>query len=229
MSRILVVDDDENLRHVVSDALRRDSHEVQTAADGREGLELFSGGPFDLVITDYAMPAMDGLEMVRDLRTRSSAPVLVLTVKSEEREKVRLLDAGADDYVVKPFGVSELLARVRALLRRGAAELPAGRRKIGELDIDLGTRTILRRGKEIHLTPIEFDLLKTFLSKPGHVWTHSQLIAAVWGGGAGVTNDTVRVQVGNLRRKIETDPNRPRHLITEPWVGYRFQMETSLR
>jgi two-component system KDP operon response regulator KdpE len=229
MSRILVVDDDGTLRHVVSDALRRDLHEVETAADGREGLAALGGNRFDLVITDYAMPGMDGLEFVRQLRAGSGTPVLVLTVKSEEREKVRLLDAGADDYVVKPFGVSELLARVRALLRRGAAELPSEKRKIGELDVDLETRTIRRRGEEVHLTPIEFDLLKTFLSKPGHVWTHSQLIAAVWGGGAGVTNDTVRVQVGNLRRKIEADPNRPRHLITEPWVGYRFHAEAPAR
>jgi two-component system KDP operon response regulator KdpE len=222
MSRILVVDDDENLRDVVSDALRRDSHDVETAADGREGLELFSGGLFDLVITDYAMPEMDGLALVRALRKQSSAPVLVLTVRGDEREKVRLLDAGADDYVVKPFGVSELLARVRALLRRGSPDLAGEVTKAGDLEVDVEARTVRRSGKEIHLTPIEFELLRTFLSKPGRVWTHSQLIAAVWGGGAGVTNDTVRVQVGNLRRKIEADPNRPKHLITEPWVGYRF-------
>ena len=225
MSRILVVDDDENLRHVVSDALRRDAHEVETAADGRAGLEAFGGRSFDLVITDYAMPGVDGLELVRRLRGESATPVLVLTVRGEEREKVRLLDAGADDYVVKPFGVSELLARVRALLRRGSAEHAGGTRKVGDLDVDLEARIIRRGGEEVHLTPIEFELLKTFLSRPGHVWTHSQLVAAVWGGGAGVTNDTVRVQVGNLRRKIEADPNRPRHLITEPWVGYRFQAD----
>ncbi|MGH9440854.1 MAG: response regulator transcription factor [Thermoanaerobaculia bacterium] len=222
MSRLLLVDDDENLRSVVSDSLRRDGHEVAAAADGEEALSLFAGRPFDLVITDFAMPGMDGLALVRRLRADSNVPVLVLTVKSEEREKVRLLDAGADDYVVKPFGVSELLARVRALVRRGGAETPGGIRKIGNLEVDLEERRIRRGKSEIHLTPIEFELLRTFLSKPGRVWTHSQLIAAVWGGGAGVTNDTVRVQVGNLRRKIEQDANRPKHLITEPWVGYRF-------
>jgi two-component system, OmpR family, KDP operon response regulator KdpE len=225
LSQILVVDDDENLRRVVSDALRNDSHGVRTAAGGQEALSILEDHPIDLVVTDFAMPGMDGLALIQHIRSQSSVPVLVLTVRSEEREKVRLLDAGADDYVVKPFGVSELLARVRALLRRGSSELAGEVKKIGELEVDVERRQVRRRGKEVHLTPIEFELLRTFLSKPGRVWTHSQLIAAVWGGGAGVTNDTVRVQVGNLRRKIEADPNRPRLVITEPWVGYRFQGE----
>jgi two-component system KDP operon response regulator KdpE len=225
LSQILVVDDDENLRRVVSDALRNDSHGVRTAAGGQEALSILEDHPIDLVVTDFAMPGMDGLALIQHIRSQSSVPVLVLTVRSEEREKVRLLDAGADDYVVKPFGVSELLARVRALLRRGSTELAGEVKKIGELEVDVERRQVRRRGKEVHLTPIEFELLRTFLGKPGRVWTHSQLIAAVWGGGAGVTNDTVRVQVGNLRRKIEADPNRPRLVITEPWVGYRFQGE----
>jgi two-component system KDP operon response regulator KdpE len=229
LSQILVVDDDENLRRVVSDALRNDSHGVRTAAGGQEALSILEDHPIDLVVTDFAMPGMDGLALIQHIRSQSSVPVLVLTVRSEEREKVRLLDAGADDYVVKPFGVSELLARVRALLRRGSTELAGEVKKIGELEVDVERRQVRRRGKEVHLTPIEFELLRTFLGKPGRVWTHSQLIAAVWGGGAGVTNDTVRVQVGNLRRKIEADPNRPRHLITEPWVGYRFQIESPSR
>lgn len=226
MSQILVVDDDDNLRRVVADALRHDSHGVRSAADGIEALSILEEHPIDLVVTDFAMPGMDGLALIRRLRARSNLPVLVLTVRSDEKEKVRLLDAGADDYVVKPFGVSELLARVRALLRRGSPEGAGAHRTIGELEVDLESRQVSRRGEKIHLTPIEFELLRTFLSKPDRVWTHSQLIAAVWGGGAGVTNDTVRVQVGNLRRKIEADPNRPRHLITEPWVGYRFRVES---
>jgi two-component system KDP operon response regulator KdpE len=229
MSQILVVDDDENLRRVVGDALRQDSHGVWAAADGQEALTILNDHSIDLVVTDFAMPGMDGLALTRQIRARSGVPILVLTVKSEEREKVRMLDAGADDYVVKPFGMSELLARVRALMRRGSPE-PAGEvKKVGELEVDLEARLVRRSGEEVHLTPIEFELLKTFLGKPGRVWTHSQLIAAVWGGGMGVTNDTVRVQVGNLRRKIETDPNRPKHLITEPWVGYRFQLESPIR
>ncbi len=227
MKRVLVVDDDENLRHAVSDALRRDSYAVGTAAGGQEALSALADEPVDLVITDFAMPGMDGLALIRNIRKQSSLPILVLTVRSDEREKVRMLDAGADDYVVKPFGVSELLARVRALLRRGGASDSAGTiQKFGEVEVSFDDRSVRRRDGEIHLTPIEFDLLRTFLSRPGRVWTHGQLIAAVWGGGAGVTNDTVRVQVGNLRRKIESDPNRPRHLITEPWVGYRFTVDS---
>jgi two-component system KDP operon response regulator KdpE len=229
VSRILVVDDDENIRRVVSDALRHDSHSVWTAEDGRQALAVLQGQPVDLVITDFAMPGMDGLALVRSLRRTSSVPVLVLTVRGDEKEKVRLLDEGADDYVVKPFGVSELLARVRALMRRGSADPPGGLGRFGEVEVNVEARLVRRRGAEIHLTPIEFELLRTFLSKPGRVWTHSQLIAAVWGGGAGVTNDTVRVQVGNLRRKIEEDPNRPRYLVTEPWVGYRFTAEPASR
>ena len=226
MSRVLVVDDDENLRRVVSDALARDSHTVSTASGGREALAAMDGQMVDLVITDFAMPEMDGLSLIQSIRKDRTLPILVLTVRNDEREKVRLLDAGADDYVVKPFGVSELLARVRALLRRGASEPMS--RKFGDIDVNLDARAIRRGAAEIHLTPIEFELLRTFLSRPGRVWTHGQLISAVWGGGAGVTNDTVRVQVGNLRRKIEADPNRPKHLITEPWVGYRFRIEPAI-
>jgi two-component system KDP operon response regulator KdpE len=221
MSRVLVVDDDPGLRTVLRDALSRDGHEVTTAADGAQALQRLAEDSFDLVITDLSMPGMDGAGLVREIRgERSDAPILVLTVRQEEREKVALLDAGADDYVVKPFGVAELLARVRALLRRKAP--PATTVLAGELTIDLDLRRVRRGSREIHLTPTEFDLLRTLLSKPGAVWTHRQLVAAVWGGGEGVTSDTVRVHVGSLRRKIEEDPDRPRLLRTEPWVGYRF-------
>ncbi len=226
MSRILVADDDPGLRTVLRDALSRDGHEVVTAADGGQARLRLDEAPFDLVLTDLSMPGVDGAALVREIRREGSAvPILVLTVRREESEKVALLDAGADDYVVKPFGVAELLARVRALLRRGVSDATGRVHRFGGLEVDLEARSVRRGGEAIHLTPIEFELLRTFLSRPGRVWTHSQLIAAVWGGGAGVTNDSVRVQVGNLRRKIEADPNRPQHLITEPWVGYRFQLE----
>src|SRR5262249_10800010 len=141
---------------------------------------------------------------------------------TDEREKVRALDAGADDYVVKPFGVAELLARVRALLRRRTPPASGAAARFGDVEVDQFAKRVTRNGREVHLTPTEFALLQTFLSKPGAVWTHRQLIASVWHGGAGVTNDTVRVHVGGLRRKIEADPNRPAHIVTEPWVGYRF-------
>lgn len=222
MKRVLVVDDDLAIRKVIREALAREGFEVETASDGREALARWDEAPFELVVTDLAMPVMDGRALVRELRARSAAPILVLTVRSEEREKVALLDSGADDYVVKPFGVAELVARVRALLRRQAAAAPETPTRFGDVEVDLGGKRVRRAGREIHLTPTEFALLETFLSKPGAVWTHRQLIAAVWAGSAGVTNDTVRVHVGSLRRKIEADPNRPRHLVTEPWVGYRF-------
>lgn len=221
MTRVLVADDDLAIRKVIREALAREGFEVETAADGREALDLAEAAPFDLVITDLAMPNVDGRGVVREIRKRSEIPILVLTVRAEEKEKVALLDAGADDYVVKPFGVAELLARVRALLRRRGPP-SSGTARFGDVEVDVGARRVFRESREIHLTPTEFGLLAAFLSKPGALWTHRQLIAAVWQGGEGVTNDTVRVHVGTLRRKIEPDPNRPRHIVTEPWVGYRF-------
>jgi two-component system KDP operon response regulator KdpE len=222
VSRVLVVDDDPQIRRAVREAIAREGIEVETAADGKEALRRAGEMEFSLVITDLSMPYLDGLELVRELRSRSTVPILVLTVRSEEREKVRLLDAGADDYVVKPFGVGELLARARALLRRNAAGTGATHVRFGDISVDLDRQRVTRGGAEVHLSPTEFALLRTFVGKPGAVWTHRQLIGAVWGGGAGVSNDTVRVHVGSLRRKLERDPNRPRVFITEPWVGYRF-------
>jgi two-component system KDP operon response regulator KdpE len=223
VSRILVADDEPAIRKVVRDALEREGHEVVTVVDGREGLERFDEQPVDLVLTDLAMPGLGGLELVQEIRKRrSAAPILVLTVKNEEREKVRLLDAGADDFVTKPFGIAELLARVRALLRRREEVSPRGMTRWGDVEVDLERRTVRKGGREVHLTPIEFSILRTMLGKPGAVWTHRQLLAAVWGTTAGVTNDTLRVHVGSLRRKLEDDPNRPRWFHTEPWVGYRF-------
>ena len=226
MSRILVVDDEAGLRKVVRDALERAGHEVTLASDGEEALELFADGSFDLVVTDLAMPRRDGRALVDEIRKTSTVPILVLTVRSEEREKVRLLDAGADDYLTKPFGVAELVARAKALLRR--AEPRSGRPgpfRWADIEADLEARVVRRGGKEIHLTPTEMGLLATLLGKAGAVWTHRQLLAAVWGTTAGVSNDTLRVHMGSLRRKLEPDPNRPRFFRTEPWVGYRFTPE----
>jgi two-component system KDP operon response regulator KdpE len=226
VSRVLVVDDEAGLRKVVRDALERAGHDVATASDGEEALELFAEGPFDLVVTDLAMPRRDGLALVEEIRKTSATPILVLTVRGEEREKVRLLDAGADDYMTKPFGVAELVARTKALLRRG--EPRSGRSGPvlwADIEADLEARVVRRGGKEVHLTPTEMGLLATFLAKPGAVWTHRQLLAAVWGTTAGVSNDTLRVHIGSLRRKLEPDPNRPRFFRTEPWVGYRFTPE----
>jgi two-component system KDP operon response regulator KdpE len=225
MSRILVVDDESGIRKVVRDALEREGHEVETAVDGKEALELCEGRDFDLVITDLAMPRMSGLELVRGIRRRSAVPILVLTVRAEEREKVRLLDSGADDYVTKPFGVAELLARARAQLRREQRNGEARSARWGDVAVDLETRAVQKKGRVVHLTPTEFALLSRLIRKPGAVWTHRQLLAAVWGTTAGVSNDTLRVHMGSLRRKLEDDPNRPRWIRTEPWVGYRFTPE----
>ncbi|HWZ86333.1 MAG TPA: response regulator transcription factor [Thermoanaerobaculia bacterium] len=223
MSRILLADDEPGIRKVVRDALEREGHEVVTAVDGEDALERFSGATFDLVVTDLAMPRIDGLELVQEIRRRSPVPVLILTVRGEEREKVRLLDAGADDYVTKPFGVAELVARTRALLRRAeSANAPAGPVRWGDVEVAPEARTVAKAGRPVHLTPLEFQILMTLLKKPGAVWTHRQLMAEVWGTTAGVTTDTLRVHMGSLRRKLEDDPNRPRWFRTEPWVGYRF-------
>lgn len=228
MSRILVADDEAAIRKVVRDALEKAGNDVETAIDGEEASRIFEdrGVELDLVVTDLNMPKIDGLELVRRIRRTSSVPVLVLTVRQEEREKVRLLDAGADDYVTKPFGVAELVARARALLRR-AETRPASPPllKWGDVELDAAARTVRRGGAPIHLTPIEFGLLLALASKPGGVWTHKQLLAEVWGSSAGISTDTLRVHMGSLRRKLEPDPNRPRFIRTEPWVGYRFSPE----
>ena len=225
MSRALVVDDEAPIRKVVRDALERAGHEVETASDGEEALARFDNGGFDLVIADWNMPGIDGFELVRRIRKRSGVPILMLTVRSEERDKVRLLDAGADDYVTKPFGVAELVARAGALLRRTDARPGPALLAFGDVEVDPDARTVRRRGKPVHLTPTEYALLTTLLTKPGAVWTHRQLLTAVWGTTAGVSNDTLRVHMGSLRRKIESDPDRPRWIRTEPWVGYRFTPE----
>ncbi len=225
MSRVLVADDEPAIRKVVRDALEREGHDVVTSIDGQEALEMFEEGTFDLVVTDLAMPRVDGLELVQEVRRRSPVPILVLTVRGDEREKVRLLDLGADDYVTKPFGIAELVARARALLRRGESARGPAVTRWGDIEVEPEARLVRKAGRPVHLTPLEFSILATLLKKPGAVWTHRQLMAEVWGTTAGVTNDTLRVHMGGLRRKLEDDPNRPRWFVTEPWVGYRFSPE----
>ena len=226
MSRILVVDDEAGIRKVARDALERAGHEVETAVDGEDALGVMEEKEFALVISDLTMPRLDGRALVRRIREKSDVPILVLTVRQEERGKVLLLDEGADDYVTKPFGVAELVARAHALLRRGEGRTGAPPlSRFGDVEVDREARVVRKGGRSLHLTPTEYSLLTTLLSKPGGVWTHRQLLAAVWGTTAGVTNDTLRVHMGSLRRKLEEDPNRPRFIRTEPWVGYRFSPE----
>ena len=223
--RILVVDDEPQLTRVLRTGLTSRGYDVRVAADGLAGFETFTDWHPDLVITDLAMPVMDGLELCRRLRAISQAPIIVLSAKGEEKTKVEALDLGADDYVTKPFGIDELLARVRASLRRTATLTPEPESTVltaGDFHVDLETRKVLVADREVHLTPKEFDLLVYFLKHSGKVLTHRTLLAAIWGGNYVEQNEYLRVFVGNLRKKLEPDPSHPRYILTEPWIGYRF-------
>jgi two-component system, OmpR family, KDP operon response regulator KdpE len=222
--RILVVDDEPQLTRVLRRSLSSHGYEVQVASDGDEALTTFNAWKPDVVITDLAMPNMSGLELCRRLRASSSVPVIVLSAKGEERIKVEALDAGADDYVTKPFGVDELLARVRVVLRRPRfAEGPGeGSILLGDFRVDLGSRSVTVREEEIHLTPKEYELLLYFIRHPDKVLTHRVVLGALWGGDYVEQTEYLRVFVGHLRRKIEPDPAHPRYILTEPWTGYRF-------
>jgi len=224
--RILVVDDEPQLTRVLRTGLTSRGFEVRAAADGLAGFEVFSDWHPDLIITDLAMPNMDGLELCRRVRDISQVPIIILSAKHEEKTKVEALDIGADDFVTKPFGIDELLARVRASLRRAAASPKNSAAQTllesGDFHVDLDSRAVTVRGSEVHLTPKEFDLLTYFLKHPGKVLTHRTLLAALWGGNYVEQNEYLRVFVGNLRKKIETDAASPRYILTEPWIGYRF-------
>jgi two-component system, OmpR family, KDP operon response regulator KdpE len=224
--RILVVDDEPQLARVLRTGLKTHGYDVRVSADGVSALETFGDWRPDLVVTDLAMPNMDGLELCRRLRELSQLPIIVLSVRGEEKTKVEALDAGADDYVTKPFGMDELLARVRAQLRRArdsaVSESHSALLEDGDFRIDLEARSVSVRGAEVHLTPKEYDLLVYFVRHAGKVLTHRTLLGAVWGGNYTEQGEYLRVFVGQLRKKIELDPSSPRYILTEPWVGYRF-------
>ena len=224
--RILVVDDEPQLTRVLRRSLTTKGYDVRVAGDGEFALQTFRDWPPALVITDLAMPNMSGLELCRRLRKVSDVPIIVLSVRGEEAAKVEALDAGADDYVTKPFGMDELLARVRATLRRqpiGAAR--AQTVEAGDFRFDLETHTITQAGNELRLTPKEFDLMVYFIRNAGKVLTHRALLGAVWGGDYTGQTEYLRVFIGQLRKKIEPDPSTPRYLLTDPWIGYRFNPE----
>ncbi|MFN0111464.1 MAG: response regulator transcription factor [Blastocatellia bacterium] len=225
--RILVVDDETQIARVLRRGLSARGYEVQIASDGEEALSVFSQWPADLVITDLSMPQMGGLELCRRLRKLSQVPIIVLSVKGEEKTKVEALDAGADDYVTKPFGIDELLARVRAALRRApsSSEREVQEIELGDFNVDLEARTVVVRGEEIHLTPKEYELLVYLIRHTGKVLTHRVLLGAIWGGDYTEQTEYLRVFVGQLRKKIEADPAKPRYILTEPWIGYRFNVE----
>ncbi|CAN5548089.1 response regulator [soil metagenome] len=220
--RILVIDDEFQITRVLKRSLGAHRYDVRTASDGEAGLELFRDFRPDLVITDLSMPAMSGIELCREIRKNSSVPIVVLSVRGEEKTKVEALDAGADDYITKPFGMDELLARVRAALRRSPETESDVRFQIGDFCVDPAAHQVFVRGESVHLTPKEFDLLSHMIMNHERVLTHRSLLGKVWGGDYTEQTEYLRVFVGNLRKKIETDPSKPRHIITEPWVGYRF-------
>jgi two-component system KDP operon response regulator KdpE len=221
---VLVVDDEEQIRRAVVRALTARGYEVHAAEDGEEALTIAAASQPDLVVLDLNLPGVDGLEVCRALRRRGSVPILVLSVREDESDKVAALDLGADDYLTKPFGVEELMARVRALLRR--AETQDGPRPVrfrtDHLEIDLDAHQVVRRGQEVRLTKTEWGLLETLSEHPGKLQTHRWLLERVWGPGYGDDVDVLRVFISQLRRKIEQDPGRPEIIATDPGIGYRW-------
>jgi two-component system KDP operon response regulator KdpE len=224
-TNILVVDDEAQIARVLKTALSSQGYGIRTASDGEEALQLMKGWAPDLVVTDLRMPNMDGLELCRRIRTESRIPIIVLSVKGEDTIKVEALDAGADDYITKPFSINELLARVRAALRRASTpqqpETPIV--EVGDFRIDIPGRTVQVKNREVRLTPKEFDLLVYLARHPGKVLTHRALLGAVWGQNSIEQPEYLRVFVGHLRKKLEPDENAAHYIITEPWVGYRFE------
>ncbi|HSF40985.1 MAG TPA: response regulator transcription factor [Thermoanaerobaculia bacterium] len=225
---VLVVDDDPSIRQTLSRELALAGYDTIAAADGVEGKNLFEERQPDLVITDLAMPRADGFAVVAAVRRVDATPVIVLSVRGEEEDKVRALDLGADDYVTKPFSLRELLARVRTQLRRTGAGSAADVLRFPGLEIDRPRRTVVQDGREVRLTPTELAILDLLASQAGKPVTLRQIIATVWKGAPATTTDTVRVHVGSLRRKLEPDPANPRYIGTEPWVGYRFLAEPEI-
>jgi len=222
-ANILVVDDEPQIRRVLRSTLSARGYVITEAKTGEEALEWMRKEPPDLILLDMNMPGIGGIEACREIRRGSDAPIIMLTVRNAERDKVAALDAGADDYVVKPFGIEELLARIRAALRRysPADTLPSFVSK--DLTIDFESRQMTVRDRIVHLTPKEYDVLKHLVANQGKPLTHRRLLQSVWGPDYGEETENLRVVINQLRKKIETDPARPKYIVTEPWVGYRFQ------
>jgi two-component system KDP operon response regulator KdpE len=221
-SKVLVVDDEPQITRVLRTVLSSQGYQVRTAGEGESALSSFNEWRPELVITDLFMPHMDGIELCRRIRSVSNVPIIVLSVKGEEKSKVEALDSGADDYVTKPFGIDELMARVRAALRRGGGEAEVSSFEAGDFRIDLEGRRVHAHGHEVRLTPKEFDLFVYMARHPNRVITHRTLLEAVWGEASQEQPEYLRVFMGQLRKKLEPDPSNPKYLVTEPWVGYRF-------
>jgi two-component system KDP operon response regulator KdpE len=221
---ILVVDDEPQITRVLRTSLSAQGYDIRIANSGEMALEIMKDWSPNLIITDLSMPSIDGVQLCRAVRAVSHVPILVLSVRDQERQKVEALDAGADDYVTKPFGMSELLARVRANLRRISTESePEAVVEIGDFRIDTAAHKVTVRRREVRLTPKEFDLLVYLARRPGKVINHRTLLGAIWGGQSTEQVEYLRVFVGQLRKKLEPDASSPRYIVTEPWVGYRFE------
>jgi two-component system, OmpR family, KDP operon response regulator KdpE len=220
--RVLVVDDERAIRRFLRAALTSQGHTVVEAETAQGGISAATTGRPDLIILDLGLPDLDGIEVVRRLREWSATPIIVLSVRSHEEDKIAALDAGADDYITKPFATGELAARIRVAVRRAPHYPPEPIFRTGELTVDLARRVVLLAEREIDLTPVEYGLLKALVAHAGKVLTHGQLLAQVWGPGYQNQRHLLQVNVSNLRRKLEADPTRPRYLVTEPGVGYRL-------
>jgi two-component system KDP operon response regulator KdpE len=226
-TRILVVDDEAQITRVLRTSLNSQRYDVRIANEGEAALEIMKDWTPDLVVTDLQMPRMDGLTLCKEIRTRSQVPIIVLSVKGDDVTKVKALDLGADDYVTKPFSMNELLARVRANLRRAPVQDQVQRIEAGDFVIDLDAHTVTVRGREVRLTPKEFELLVYLARHPGKVVQHRTLLAAVWGTENTEQPEYLRVFVGQLRKKLEPELDQKHYIMTEPWVGYRFLPEGS--
>lgn len=220
--KILVVDDEPQITRVLRRSLSAHRYRVRTAANGLSALDTFHDWKPDLIISDLQMPEMNGIELCRAIRKISATPIIVLSVKGEEKTKIEALDEGADDYITKPFSIDELMARVRANLRRLPSEETETELKAGDFLINLQTRQVFVSDNEIKLTPTEFDLLVYLMKNREKVITHRTLLAAIWGGNSTEQPEYLRVFFGNLRKKIEKNPSKPQYILTEPWIGYRF-------
>ena len=222
-AKILIVDDAQQVRRVLRTALSSEGYTTYEAASGEEALDSIRASLPDAILLDVNMPGMGGLEACREIRRTMDVPIVMLTVRNSERDKVLALDAGADDYVVKPFGMQELLARIRAALRRRTARGKVTSFAAKDLNIDFEARVVAVRGRDVHLTPKEFELLRHLVLNAGKPLTHRRLLQAVWGPDYGDEPEYLRVMINQLRKKLESDPTRPKLILTEPWVGYRFQ------
>jgi two-component system KDP operon response regulator KdpE len=228
IATLLVVDDEPQIRRVLRATLSSNGYDVIEAKNGQEAIEMAVRERPDLILLDVNMPDMSGLEACSKIRLSFEGPIIMVTVRNSEQDKIVALDAGADDYVVKPFAMGELLARIRAALRRSSSEEPLPKIETPELSVDLESRMVIVRGQRVHLTPKEFDVLRLLAIQQGKTLTHKRILQAVWGPDYAEETENLRVVINQLRKKIEKDPAHPRYIVTEPWLGYRFQLPSEV-